>query len=200
MSRWLVLFVSFTLAMLVGAVPAYGAGPDQHEPSPFAGALDLTIWTWVVFLLLFFILKKYAWGPMLEGLRRREENIRLAMEEARLAREEAHKLREDLQARINRAHEEVREILDEARRDAQHTKEEMVNQARSEIQTERARLRREIEMTRDQALQELWNRTAELATQVSAKAIRRQLTTDDHRRLVDEAIADLRRAGGNGRR
>src|SRR5260370_4063487 len=50
--------------------------------------LDLALWTLVVFLLLFFVLSKYAWGPMLEGLKKREENIRSALEDAQRAREE----------------------------------------------------------------------------------------------------------------
>jgi len=101
---------------------------------------------------------------------------------------------------MNRAQEKVREVLDEARRDAQNLRDEMVAKAKSEIQTERERLRHEIEMARDQALQQLWNQTAQLATLISAKAIRRELNVEDHRRLVDEAIAELQEAGNERRR
>ncbi len=156
---------------------------------------ELGLWTLVVFVLLLLILRKAAWKPMLEGLRNREESIRSAIEDAQAARDEAQRLRAQLQGEMNKAHEKVRDILDEARRDAQRTTEEMVARARTEIQTERDRLRREISTARDQALQEIWNQTAQLATLVSAKAIRRELTHDDHRRLVDEALAELRQAG-----
>ena len=117
-----------------------------------------------------------------------------AIDEAKRAREEAQRLREQWQQEMDAANDKVRDILDLARRDAQHTTEEMVGKARSEIQTERDRLRREIETARDQAIQELWNHTANLAALVSAKAIRRQLTPDDHRRLVEEALAELGKA------
>jgi F-type H+-transporting ATPase subunit b len=166
----------------------------------FTKALDLGIWTVVVFLVLLFVLGKYAWKPMLEGLRKREENIHNALEEAKRARDEAQTAREQFQRELDRAHQTVREILDEARRDAQHTKEEIVAQARGEIQTERDRLRREIETARDQALQELWNQTAQLATLVSAKAIRRELSPEDHGRLIDEALAELNQAGSEWQR
>ncbi len=152
---------------------------------------DLSLWTLVVFGLLYFVLRKWAWKPMLEGLQKREENIRSAVEEAQRARDEAQRLRDQLQREVDKAHEKVRDILDQARRDAQHMTEEMVAKARAEIQADRDRLRREIETARDQALQDLWNRTAQLATMISAKAIRRQLTPEDHRRLVDEALAEL---------
>jgi F-type H+-transporting ATPase subunit b len=157
--------------------------------------IDLAIWTLVVFLLLLFVLTKYAWNPMLAALQKREENIHSALDEAQRAREEAHKLREDLAQERAKIAEDRRIALDEARRDGQQLRETMLSQAKSEIQSERDRLHREISTATDQALKKIWDQTAQLATLVSAKAIRRQLSPDDHRRLVDEALADLRNAG-----
>src|SRR5579871_6830769 len=94
----------------------------------------------------------------------------------------------------------VRQLMDEARGKARQLTEEELSKARMETQRERERLHREIGMARDQALQEIWNRTAQLATLVAAKAIHRELNVDDHRRLVDEAIAELQRAGNQRRR
>jgi F-type H+-transporting ATPase subunit b len=164
---------------------------QRTDPGP---AVDLGIWTIAVFLILFGLLWLMAWKPLREGLLKREHGIQAAIDEAKRAREEAQRLREQWQQEMDAANDKVRDILDLARRDAQHTTEEMVGKARSEIQTERDRLRREIETARDQAIQELWNHTANLAALVSAKAIRRQLTPDDHRRLVEEALAELGKA------
>lgn len=161
---------------------------------------DLGLWTIVVFVLLFFILKKAAWGPMLEGLHKREQSIRGAIEDAQRAKDEAQRLRDQFQQELDKSHETVRGILDEARRDAQHTTDEMVAKARTEIQAERDRLRREIETAQEQALQEIWNQTAHLAAMVSTKAIRRQLTADDHRRLVDDALTELNQRGDEWRK
>src|SRR5262249_53080049 len=135
-----------------------------------------------------------AWKPMLEGLKRREDSIRSALDEAHRAREEAKTLQARFEQEMNRAQDKVRQVMDEARRDAQNLRDDMVAKAKSEIQTERERLRHEIEMARDQALHQIWNQSAQLATLISAKAIRRQLNAEDHRHLVDEAIADLREA------
>jgi F-type H+-transporting ATPase subunit b len=195
--------------VLLNAAPARAENPSgEHnghgkeashsaEPPIFTPVrIDLGIWTLVVFLLLLFVLSKWAWGPMLEGLKRREENIRSAQEEAQRAREEAQRMREQFQAEINQANEKVRGMMDEARRDAQRASDEMLAKAKAEIQTERDRLHREIDLARDQALQQIWTQAAQLATQVSSKAIRRQLTPEDHRRLVDEALAELGQAKG----
>ena len=152
---------------------------------------DLGLWTLVVFLLLLWILRRSAWQPMLEGLQKREHNIQEAIDEANKAREEAQKVRAQLQAEMDNAQNNVREILEEARRDAQHTSDDLIAKARTEIQAERDRLRREIAMARDQAIQELWKQTADLATLISSKAIRRQMTAEDHRHLIDEALNEL---------
>jgi len=182
------------------------AAAEGHEqakqPNIMLPVLDLTLWTIIVFLVLLFVLKKYAWKPMLDGLQRREENIHAAMEEAQRARDEAQRVQAQFQAEMNQAADRVREMMDVARRDAQQLNDEMVAKAKSEITAERDRLRREIESARDQALSEIWKQTAQLATQISAKAIRRGLSEEDHRRLVDEALGELTGAvgkRGNGR-
>jgi F-type H+-transporting ATPase subunit b len=179
---------------------AEAASAASHEgekaPGVFEVVLDLTIWTIVVFAILFLVLRAFAWKPMLEGLQKREENIRGALEDAQRARDEAQKVRQDLKTEMDHASEKVRDLLDAGRRDAERSANEMVAKARSEIQGERERLRKEIDTARDQALQHIWNQTAQLATVVSAKAIRRNLSLDDHRRLVDEALAELNTTGG----
>jgi F-type H+-transporting ATPase subunit b len=161
----------------------------EHDSS--AIRIDLGIWTLVVFLLLFFILARYAWGPMLEGLRRREETIRGALDDARRTRDEAQRVRAELEQQLARANEQVRAILDEGHRAAERTQQDMISKARAEIQAEQERLHREVELARVQALQQIWAQAARLATRVASEAIRRRLGSDDQRQLVEEALAEL---------
>lgn len=187
-------------AMAQGAAPLLAAAEKAKDIDIFEKRFDLGIWTIVVFLGLFFVLRKYAWKPLLEGLDKREQRIHSALEEAKLARAETEKVRVELQKKMDAAAETVREMIEEARRDAKHTKDEMIAEARKEIQTERDRLHRELETAKDQALHELWSQSVQLATSISSKAVRRHLNEDDHRRLVDEAIAELKTAAAQGRR
>jgi len=168
----------------------HSAGAEK-KTNIFEPALDLAIWTILVFVILFFVLARYAWKPMLAGLQQREHNIHAAQEEAKRDREEAQRVREEVQRKLDGAAGEVRDLLDKGRREAQQLQEDMMNKTRAEIQAERERLRREIETARDQALQSIMNQAGHLATLISAKVIRRELTGDDHRRLVEEAMADL---------
>jgi len=198
--RWPTILVLLLAVVVIAAAPASLLAAEEHagkkpEPNIFDPRLDLTLWTILVFGVLLLVLWKFAWGPMLQGLQTREKLIHGAIEEAQRDRQEAERLRQEFQQQLDRAQEQVRGIMDEGRRTAQQTQEEMLTKARTEIQAERDRQRREIEIARDQALQELWNRTAQLATLISAKTLRRQISPDDQRRLVDEAMAELRETG-----
>ena len=168
-------------------------GPFDEAPNRI---LDLAIWTVVVFLVLLAVLGKFAWKPMLAGLQQREDNIRSALAEAQAAREEAKAIRADLQKQLASANEQVRAILDEGRRAAQQLRESEMAKTAAEIQAERDRLHREIEMQTNQAIQRIWNQAAELATLISAKALGRGITETGHRKLIDEALADIKASGG----
>jgi F-type H+-transporting ATPase subunit b len=182
---WPVL-VCALLAVLVAAVPASAAGDSVTEVR-----FDLTLWSIVVFVILFLVLRRFAWGPILEGLQKREKSIESAIEEANRAREEMAKQQAEFQKQLAEANQQIPRLMEEARRDAERLKEEMRTQAAADINTERQRLRREIDAARDQALHEIWNQAAGLATLISAQVIRRSLSPEDHRRLVDDALAEV---------
>jgi F-type H+-transporting ATPase subunit b len=182
-----ILLAVFLVAVAPAPAPAAGAADEMFVPP----RVDLMIWTIIVFAGLLYVLGKFAWKPMLEGLQARETRLRGALDEAHTARDDAQKLREQVQAELAAIHDKMRVMLDEARRDGQQTKDKMVAEARAEIQAESERKRREIQMEAEQAKQELRNQTAQLATLVSAKVIGRSLSADDHRGLVDEALAEL---------
>jgi F-type H+-transporting ATPase subunit b len=156
--------------------------------------LDLAIWTIVIFVLLLLVLKKFAWGPMLDGLHQREQSIRSAVDEAKHAREETARVTAEFKAKMAEAYAEIPKLMDQARKDAQHLAEEMRTKAQADIQADRQRLRREIELALEQALKEIYDQAAQLATLISAKAIQRSLTPEDHRRLVDQAMLELKPA------
>ena len=198
---WLVVAL---LALTLCAPPAMAAAAAEGEHGgKEAGKIDvadkfglkrydLGIYTLIVFGVLVFILGRYAWGPMMAGLDKREAHLRKAHDDAEAARAETQRAMADVQARLAKGAEEVRAMLDEARRDAQAVKDQMKADAATEIQAERDRIRREIDMARDQALQQIYQQAVQLATLVSTKAVKKNLTPGDHQRLLDEALADLR--------
>lgn len=161
----------------------------------FSWAMDLGIWTLVVFVLLLIILGKFAWKPMLQGLEHREKSIHAALHEAQQARDEAAHLRRQLEEQMRKANDQAREILDEARRAAERSTAEMTAEAHKKLQADQDRFQREMALQAEQARRELQMHVAQLATLVASKAIRRQVNSDDQRQLVDEALAEMRQAG-----
>jgi F-type H+-transporting ATPase subunit b len=158
---------------------------------------DLGLWTLVVFGALLFVLSRIAWPKMIEGLKKREDRIRGALDEAQKTRDEAHALHVQLQKDMNEAHAKATAIIDEARKVGQTTADEIAAKARAEIQAERDRLQREIEMQTAQAIQRIWSQAADLATLVSAKALGKGISADGHRQLINDALAEIKAAGAN---
>jgi F-type H+-transporting ATPase subunit b len=166
---------------------------EEKKAGEMAGLTryDLGIWTLVVFGLLVFVLGKYAWGPIMNGLQKREDTIASHHSDAEKARAEAEKLLMEVKAQRAKASEEMAAIIAQARRDADAFRESEKTRTAGDIQGERDRLKREIETARDQALSEIWEKTVQLAALVSSKAIGRVVSADDHRRLIDDSLAEL---------
>lgn len=171
-----------------------GGHGHQGEFEPFGWSVDTALFSFLVFSGLIFVLKRFAWKPIMEALDQREQTLQKASDDAAKARADAAALRGELDEKLAQAGDQVRQMVDEARRDGQNLREEMLGRAREEIAAERERLHREIETAKDQALQEISLRSVKLASQLSAMVLGRQVSEPDHSRLLDEAIVDLDRS------
>jgi F-type H+-transporting ATPase subunit b len=181
-----------TVAVLATPAMLLAAG-DEHAGSkdPLTPDVVNMITTVVVFGLLLVILRIFAWKPILEGLHKREQNIRGALEAAQQAKAQAERVEQEFRRKMAENDEKVRQMFEDSHKLAQELKDKFLAEAKAEAQQDRQRLLREIETAKDQALQDLWRKSVELATLMSSKAVRRTLTQDDHSRLVDEALAEL---------
>jgi F-type H+-transporting ATPase subunit b len=154
-------------------------------------APGLMIWTLVCFGLTFFVLRRYAFGPVQTMIDARRDRIRQAIEEADKARAEARKLLEEHRALIQSARGDAEKILSEARRVAESQQQRM----REELEADRLRrleeTTKQIESETRRALEQIRAEVAELTLLATTKVTGKVLTDDDHRRLIDEAIGDL---------
>lgn len=172
------------------------AAADGHEKDPTAfidlpKRWDLTIYTLAVFLLLFIVLYVFAWPNISAGLQKREEMLSAVKDAAEKAKREAEEVHAKLQAEFATANDKVRAMLEEARRDADALRAKERETGQREAATERDRAKREIEAAKDAAVQEIYHNAVELATLLSTKTVKKNLSADDHRALVDEALAEL---------
>jgi F-type H+-transporting ATPase subunit b len=151
----------------------------------------LMIWTLIAFAITFFVLRKYAFGPIQKTIDERRDRIRRAVEEADAARAEARQLLEQHKALIGQAKSESGEILAEARKVA----EAQLARAREETEADRQRrledTRKQIAAETARALEQIRIEVADLTLAATSRVVGRVLTDEDHRRLIDEAIRDL---------
>lgn len=159
--------------------------------SPAEFRTDLAIWSLAVFLLLLGLLGKFAWNPIMEGLDKREQGIEHQIAETKKANEEAKRMLASYERRLAEASDEVRGMLEEARRDSESTKQTIVTEARKAAEDEQARAKHEIGLARDEALASIAVKAGDLAVEVAGKFLREKIGKEDHSRLVRESVASL---------
>ena len=152
---------------------------------------DMSIYSFVVFLLLLAVLYKFAWGPIAAALEQREETILRQIEEARLASERAAQQLKEYEARLAAATDEARQIVSHARKDAEVAKDNIVAEARDAAAKERDRAVADITAAKNQALDEIANRSVKTAVALASNIIRREVRPQDHEALIGEAINEF---------
>ncbi len=157
---------------------------------------DLGLYTLIVFGLLMFILSRFAWPHIRAGLEKREANILAALEQAKKDRADAEARLAEAKKQLQEAAQQAAAILAEARRDAEVLKATEIEKGQKEAQAERERAKRDIEIRMDAMRKELRQEVVELALLIATKALRQQVTIDNHHQLLDEAIAELNTTAG----
>ncbi|MBX3412634.1 MAG: F0F1 ATP synthase subunit B [Pirellulales bacterium] len=176
----------------------HGEGHGAHDPmatDPLTVDPDLALWTFGVFAILLLVLWKFAWGPISQGLDKREQRIADDIASAERSNQQAKQLLAEYEHKLAAAQDEIRALLDEARRDAEHTQQDMLAKAAAEAEGLKQRARREIDTATDQALKQLAEHSAKLAVELAGKILHTELSPDRHARLVEEAVAMLPSGG-----
>jgi F-type H+-transporting ATPase subunit b len=196
----LMLVMLSCIAAPVLAAEGGGGGADALNPihanpvNEYGFRGDLTIWTAVVFLVVLAILYKAAWGPISEGLQKRESEIAGQIAEAQRKNEEARQLLAEYEKKLAAAQDEVRGLVEQGRRDAEKLGQQLLDKAREEAGIERQRAVQQIESATLAALKELADRSATLAVDLAGKIVGAQLKAADHRRLIEQAVAGFARS------
>lgn len=161
------------------------------DPNPLAFRTDLAIWTFIVFAILFGLLSVFAWPQIAAALDERERKItdNIAAAQAQLA--QAKGVLADHEAKLAAAAGEVRALLEEARRDADHTRKSIEAKGHQAAQDELARAIREIERAKDGAIQELAQQSANVAVELARNVIRDKLSAEEQNKLVRDALGKL---------
>jgi F-type H+-transporting ATPase subunit b len=164
-------------------------------------ALGLMIWTLLVFGFTMYVLSKVAFPRIQEAIDKRANAIRESIEQAEKTREEADKILAEYRARLKEAREQADDIIARARRTAETTTAEASHEGREKREELLAAARRDIEAETRRSLELIRKEVADLTVLTTEKVTRKTLDSEDQKRLIEEALAEVdfsSLSGGNG--
>lgn len=155
-------------------------------------AIGTIFWTVIIFTLFFIILKKFAWKPILNAIKSRDEMIKGSLESAEKAREEMLKLQSDNEAILRKARQEREGILKEAR----EVREKLISEAKGKATDEAEKLiekaRTDIENEKNKALSEIHEQVATLSVDIASKLLGEKLKkTGEQDKLIDNYLKEI---------
>lgn len=151
----------------------------------------LFIWTIVTFLILVFLLRRFAWGPLLAALDRRQQTIAAAVDDARKTKEELERVQRESTQVLNEARREAETVLSRARSDAERFREELRTKAAAEAATITRNAERQIQQETARAIAQLRQEAIDLSVAIASKLLRRTVTREDNERLIQDVIEKL---------
>ncbi len=151
----------------------------------------LFIWTLLTFLVLFGLLWKFAWGPLLKMLDARQETIRKALDDAEQATKELAEVQLESEAIVDKARVQADGIISDTRADAARLREELRQKAQAEAQSIITNAERQIQLETDRALAQVRQEAVDVSLMIASKLIRRNLTKADNEALIDDALKQV---------
>ncbi|WP_291871511.1 F0F1 ATP synthase subunit B [Maribacter sp.] len=159
----------------------------------FTAPESLIFWTTLIFIVFFFLLKKFAWKPILGAVKSREESINNALESAENAKKEMQNLQADNDKLLKEARAEREAMLKEAR----EIKEKMISDSKELAQAEGDKIiikaQEAIESEKKAALADIKNQVGNLSVEIAEKVIKEQLSDKDKQlKLVESLLGDIK--------
>ncbi len=160
----------------------------QKAPSPILPATNELIWGSIAFVILFFLLAKFAYPGLKKGMDNRAEKIRTSIDDAEKARTDAERILEEYQRQLNDARTESARIIEEARQAADKLRQDLKRQAETEVAELRARSQEDIQAQVQRAMADLQGRVAELSIELAEKVVERSLDRETNMQLIENYI------------
>lgn len=176
------------VVLLAGSAGLLAAEHPEGEVSIISGSIANAIATLITFGLVLVVLGKWVWPVVLRSMQQRENFIRDALQSAQRDREAAEARLREYERKLVEARQEATAIVDEGRRDAEVLRRKIQDDARHEAEAILARAKREIGIARDTAVKDIYTLSADLATDLAGRIIKKELDPKGHERLLRESI------------
>ena len=175
------------LIALVQGAEGHAAGPA----SPFEVNFGLFFWTWLVFFALLYLLKRFAWPPLVKATVDRERRIQAQLEEAEHRNKEAQALLEEHKRLLEESRAKAHTIISDAKGFAEKERTAALEKTRQEQEELLARALRDIAGERDRAVADLRREAVDLSLAAASKLLGQRLDSDSDRKIVQEYLAGL---------
>jgi F-type H+-transporting ATPase subunit b len=152
----------------------------------------LAIWTLLTFLVLLFLLKRYAWGPLLTALEQRRAAIEKSVEDAKAATARLQQVQEESARVLAEARAEASTIVTRSRADADRFREEMRQKAQEESATIVKNAQKEIQLETQRAVSQIRTEAVDLSLSIASKLLRRNVSAADNEALIKEALGQFK--------
>jgi len=156
------------------------------QPDP-----GLYVWTIIVFVGLLLAANKLFWKPLMVAVRDREDTIRKSLDDARQAKEELARLNVESQRILTEARKQADVILSETRADAARFREELKQKAQTEAAGIVKNAEKQIGLETARAVQLIRKEAVDLSVAIASKILRRDVTSQDNERLIEETLREL---------
>ncbi len=156
------------------------------QPDP-----GLYVWTIIIFLVLLFLLMKFAWKPLLAMLEIREDNIRHALLDAEKARDELANVKEDTEKLLSEARNESQAIVTASKKNAERMKDEIIEKAQTKSDALLAEVKKQIQVEKDRAITDVRAEVVNLSMEVAQKLIKKNLTKEDNLKLINDSLSSI---------
>lgn len=151
----------------------------------------LIIWTWITFIVVALILRKFAWGPLLSAVEGRERNITNAIESAKRERAEAEKLLSEQKSAVAAARQEAADAVRKTQAEMEKFREELMSKARKEADSMKADAQRAIADERAKAIADIKGEAVKLSIAIAEKLLSEKLDDAKHEALAQQFVTDL---------
>lgn len=188
--------------LLISIIQEHAPAAAEHAESPnvFALTANVSFWTVIIFLILLFVLAKFAFPPILGYAAAREKRIQEAIDEAARQRAETERLLEEQRQLLASARNDAQGLISEAQKDAERVRRDLLERARVEQEEMLARARREIDDERARAIESLRREAVDLAIAAASKLVEKRVDAQEDRRIVTEFLAHVDKGAAVGSR
>ena len=162
--------------------------PQFEQVSVFG---SLIFWSLISFGLLFYLLNKFAFPPILDALEEREKKIRNDIEDSERIKEEAQEIKKELEETLKAAHDKAETIVQLAHDESKKFQEKNLQETEAKVRQIQKDAEQEIQSSRNKLLQEIRSYTAALTIASTEKFLKKVLDDADKKRLVEESIEQV---------